>query len=236
MTNVCLPGDVVESFFDSSGDVQIVGRGLVKIPGREDALSVNQPGIRVSLQGKQWIDVSARRYVPAKGDYVLGVVVSSQGDFFRVDIGAVDIASLHYLSFEGATKRNRPNLRNGDLIYAKVFEASKHAEAELTCVDETGRARGMGALPARGFVFRTSLNLVRRILSPSSQLLAAIGDAIKYEITCGLNGRVWVDAREPSEIVTVYNIIEESEFIRESDIPAFVEQKIQFFRGCALPA
>ena len=38
----------------------------------------------------------------------------------RVDIGTAEPASLSYLAFEGATKRNRPNVTVGDLVYAKV--------------------------------------------------------------------------------------------------------------------
>jgi hypothetical protein len=30
------------------------------------------------------------------------------------------IASLSYLAFEGATKRNRPNVNVGDIVYAQV--------------------------------------------------------------------------------------------------------------------
>ena len=37
-----------------------------------------------------------------------------------MDIGTAEPASLSYLAFEGATKRNRPNVSVGDLVYAKV--------------------------------------------------------------------------------------------------------------------
>jgi exosome complex component RRP40 len=40
---------------------------------------------------------------------------------FRVDIGTSQLASLSYMAFEGATKRNRPNVNVGDIVYAKVF-------------------------------------------------------------------------------------------------------------------
>ena len=51
------------------------------------------------------------QYVPVRGEFVLGVVTMKAGDTFRVDIGANEIASLSYLSFEGATKRNRPDVK-----------------------------------------------------------------------------------------------------------------------------
>ena len=33
------------------------------------------------------------------------------GDVFKVDFGGSEQASLSYLAFEGATKRNRPNVQ-----------------------------------------------------------------------------------------------------------------------------
>ena len=37
----------------------------------------------------------------------------------RVDIGTSEPASLSYLAFESATKKNRPNVNTGDIVYAK---------------------------------------------------------------------------------------------------------------------
>ncbi len=54
-----------------------------------------------------WVDCHSRRYVAARGENVVGVVTSKAGDFFRVDIGVAETASLSYLAFESATKKNR---------------------------------------------------------------------------------------------------------------------------------
>ena len=51
------------------------------------------------------------QYVPIKGEHVIGIVTQKAGDIFRVDIGGSDQASLSFLSFEGATKRNRPDVK-----------------------------------------------------------------------------------------------------------------------------
>lgn len=51
------------------------------------------------------------QYVPTKGDAVIGIVTSKTGDIFKVDVGGSEQASLSYLAFEGATKRNRPNVQ-----------------------------------------------------------------------------------------------------------------------------
>lgn len=51
------------------------------------------------------------QYVPVKGDHVIGIVTGKVGDVFRLDVGGSEQASLSYLAFEGATKRNRPNVQ-----------------------------------------------------------------------------------------------------------------------------
>ncbi|XP_051699851.1 exosome complex component RRP40 isoform X2 [Oryctolagus cuniculus] len=61
--------------------------------------------------GVYWVDSQQKRYVPVKGDHVIGIVTAKSGDIFKVDVGGSEPASLSYLAFEGATKRNRPNVQ-----------------------------------------------------------------------------------------------------------------------------
>lgn len=75
-----------------------------------------------------WLDCHSRRYLASRSENVLGTVLSKQGDGFRVDIGAAEPAWLSYLAFEGATKKNRPNVNVGDVVYAKLLVASRWAE------------------------------------------------------------------------------------------------------------
>ena len=56
---------------------------------------------------------SLQQYVPVKGESVVGIVTTKSGDVFKVDVGGSEQASLSYLAFEGATKRNRPNVQVG---------------------------------------------------------------------------------------------------------------------------
>jgi exosome complex component RRP40 len=74
------------------------------------------------------------QYIPAVEDNVVGVVRDKQGEQYRVDIGASHTALLPFLAFEGATKRNRPNLQVGTLVYARVVMANKDMEPEISCI------------------------------------------------------------------------------------------------------
>jgi exosome complex RNA-binding protein Rrp4 len=52
------------------------------------------------------------KYVPIAQENVIGTIVGRAGvDGWRVDIGGAHQANLDGLAFEGATKRNKPNLK-----------------------------------------------------------------------------------------------------------------------------
>jgi exosome complex component RRP40 len=56
-------------------------------------------------------EISYSQYVPAPQELVIGVVTQKVGEGYRVDVGSAHPASLDGLAFEGATKRNKPNLK-----------------------------------------------------------------------------------------------------------------------------
>ncbi|KIL67959.1 hypothetical protein M378DRAFT_177175 [Amanita muscaria Koide BX008] len=177
---------------------------------------------------KWWVDNNSRRYIPAPQESVVGVVVQRLGESYRVDIGSAHYASLDMLAFEGATKRNRPNLKVcirsifsilwtvlyhllsevGSLIYARVSLAHKDMEPELECFDaQTRKAEGFGELKG-GFVVRCSLKMCRNLLDPKHFLLPMIGTRVPFNAAVGLNGRVWVNAKEVKQVIAVTRCIE----------------------------
>ena len=56
---------------------------------------------------------------------------------------------MSYLAFEGATKKNKPSINTGDVVYAKIVTASKDMEPELVCVDAYGKKAGLGQLTGK---------------------------------------------------------------------------------------
>ncbi|KAF5385653.1 hypothetical protein D9757_005565 [Collybiopsis confluens] len=159
-------------------------------------------------RSKWWVESNARRYVPAPQESVIGVVVQKQGEGFRVDIGSAHSANLDGLAFEGATKRNRPNLKIGSLVYARVSLAHKDMEPELECFDaQTRKAEGFGELKS-GFLVRCSLRMCRQLLDPNHFLLPLLGSLLPLEIAVGLNGRVWVNSQDAKRIIAITQAIE----------------------------
>lgn len=157
---------------------------------------------------KWWIEINSRRYVPAPQESVVGIIVGRSGENWRVDIGSAHMALLDGLAFEGATKRNRPNLKVGALVYARVSLAHKDMEPELECFDaQTRKAAEFGELKG-GFMTRCSLQICRQLLDPKHFLLPFLGSRFPLEVAVGTNGRVWINTKEVKRTIAIARCIE----------------------------
>ncbi|XP_006629821.1 exosome complex component RRP40 [Lepisosteus oculatus] len=210
---VLLPGDVFS--FESPGSESNIQDKVICGPGLRrngDEILVCKSGIlRHKEPNLYWIDSQQKRYVPAKGECVIGIVTAKSGDVFKVDVGGSEQASLSYLAFEGATKRNRPNVQVGDLVYSQFIIANKDMEPELVCIDSSGRANGMGVFGTGGLLFKVSLGLVRKLLVPQSEIVKDLEKIFPFEMVVGMNGRIWVKARSTQQTLIVANILESCE-------------------------
>ncbi|XP_023184371.1 exosome complex component RRP40 isoform X2 [Xiphophorus maculatus] len=190
--------------------------GEILLPGDEfccgpkDTLPLTDSGKSERLVAGPGLRRSGDRllYVPAKGETVIGIVTVKSGDVFKVDIGGSEVASLSYLAFEGATKRNRPNIQVGDLLLAQLVVANKDMEPELVCIDGSGRANGMGVFGTGGLLIKVSLGLVRRLLAPRSDLRADLEQLFPCELAVGMNGRVWVRAGAVQQTLVLANLLQ----------------------------
>ena len=214
-----MPGEDIS--MDSKAGL-VVGPGLRREEG--ERILVTRPGLlrtkNVNEKEVCWVDCHSKRYVATRGENVIGVVLAKVGDIFRVDIGTAEPASLSYLAFEGATKRNRPNVSVGDIVYAKLLVASSYTESELVCVDSYGKKAGMGVLTGGGFMFSVSLNLVRKLLSPDCCLLTKLGETAPFEVAVGMNGRIWMRARSVKETMVLAQALQAAELMTNSEIAA----------------
>ncbi|XP_053610218.1 exosome complex component RRP40 [Plodia interpunctella] len=214
--DVVLPGDFCEEIEVAGEKAKVIlGPGLRK---EIDKIYITKPGVlRKRAPNTFWVDSYQKRYVPSRGENVIGIVIQKAGDIFRVDVGGSCPASLSYLSFENATKKNRPEVQIGDVVYAKMLVASKDMEPEIVCVDSTGKKGRMGVL-TDGFVFKCSLNLVRKILNPNCPLLNSLKNEWPFEIAAGMNGRIWIKANTMRETIAVGNAILGSEYLTDDEI------------------
>jgi len=224
VNQVVLPGDeiLLEVDPDDNQRRTVLGPGLRQ---QEDRVIAIKAGVlRKHEPSTYWIDCRQKKYVAVKGDNVIGIVTSTGGDVFRVDIGTSEYASLSYLAFEGATKRNRPNIKVGDLVFSKLLVASKGVEPELVCIDGKGRSSGLGVLPDGGFLVNIPSYMARRLLANNSSLLKSLGNPLPYEIAVGLNGRVWLKCRSVRETLDIAHIISRMEQYSSNELKVAVRK------------
>lgn len=210
----------------------ILGPGLRHV---DDKVLASKAGVlKQRAANTFWIDSFQKRYIPSKGETVIGLVVMKAGDIFRVDIGASEPAALSYLAFEGATKKNRPDVNVGDLVFAKLLVAYKDFESELICVDSLGKKLKLGVLSG-GFVFSCSINLARRLRNAECPLIDSIKKHIQVpvEIVIGMNGKVWINARNVKDIIAVGNAILAAEHKTDAEIDDMCDQVAALFTGVA---
>ncbi|KAL4424272.1 hypothetical protein ABPG75_001573 [Micractinium tetrahymenae] len=192
--------------------------GVVRIGGGvaqegEQLLATKAGVLRRARGGKLWVEARQKRYVPSPEDVVIGRIIDKHSESYAVDIWAPFRALLPVLAFEGATKRNRPHLQIGDLVYCRVESAHRDLEPVLACTDAAGKASGFAHLKG-GMLVEVSTTHARALLSrPPAAVLSALGRALQFELAVGQNGRVWLDAPSPGTVVLVANAIQSSEFL-----------------------
>jgi exosome complex component RRP40 len=134
-----------------------------------------------------------RRYYPTMNDRIVGIVIDrigttdeGGGDLYRIDINAAHYGVLSNLEFAGATKRNKPILQTGQIVYCRVLNdtsstATNNADEPilLSCLngpydagipskDWTTKENCYGELRNGGTVCRISMPLARSLLSSAT--------------------------------------------------------------------
>ena len=216
--DIVLPGEMAKDHIlekASNKNKVILGPGLKR---DADNIYICKAGIFKKKYHKLWVDGLQKRYIPARDETVVGIVTKKIGDYFRVDIGASEQATIYFLAFEGATKKIRPMLNIGDVIFAKLLMACPDMEPELVCVNSVGSKEKLGILGDDGFLFTCSLHLVRKILNPQCKLLKILGEGLKFEIAVGMNGKIWVRGIDVDTTIAVGDAILDAEVLTNSQI------------------
>lgn len=224
---VVLPGDVVPTAAPTASALKL-GPGVLPTLGAETRGSVTATscGALGHIPTKQkrhdapgtsvvhgwYVESAARRYVPQAGDRVIGQVTNRGMESYTVTLWSAQAAALPVLAFEGATRRNRPNLDIGALVYARVVRAEPWTEPELSCVDATsGKSDGLEELKAAAgdvaMVWPVSLGLARSLLRPQHALLRHVAAHFSFEAVVGANGLVWVRTATPAQAVALGHVL-----------------------------
>jgi len=227
VNQVVFPGGVISL----KPNVKVrVGPGLMQ--DKDSVVSSKFGILRQSGQNRLWVDNSQKRYIPLVEDLVVGVVIEKHVENYRIDIGGTQYARLPSLSFEGASKRNRPNIPVGGLVYARVVVSNKDMDTELSCTSVhfkkdwvTGESL-FGELIG-GYCFKCSLSLARTLLEEKCLVLSSLGKHIPFELAIGANGIIWINSSSPLHTVLITNAILNSEHMSDRSIQEMVVKLVE---------
>ncbi|KAI8904365.1 hypothetical protein EDD86DRAFT_77903 [Gorgonomyces haynaldii] len=198
-----LPGQTLEL-----EDVSRLGPGLLEI--NNDILCTKTGILRNAGAGRYYVDSHQKRYIPSLNEPVIGIVTGKAGENYKVDIKSAHSAYLSFFAFEGATKRNKPNLQNQSIVFARVSVAHPDMEPEIECMGTTGFSMGFGELKD-GFLIQISLELSRTLFDSKHPILQAFSSTFPFEMAVGMNGLVWINAQSPRDIIALSNCIKEAD-------------------------
>ncbi|KAK4175664.1 putative exosome complex exonuclease RRP40 [Triangularia setosa] len=218
---IVLPGDTIPPHLIPSSTTKPLrlGPGLRHVPPSDIVPVVAGQLITNHQKNSMWVEYNNNRYLPTPGDLIIAQITRSGPDFYYCLLSPyTPHATLPHLSFESATKKTRPQLLPGSLVYARVILANKHMDPEIECVSQsTGKSDGLGELKG-GMVFDVSLQFARRLLMSRSreegkvEVLELLGEeGLAFEIAVGRNGKIWVGGEDVKVVVAVGRALRETD-------------------------
>lgn len=162
-------------------------------------------------------------------DFVVGIVTVRTAEFYKVDINyGVYQAILKTLAFDGATRKNRPNLNVGSLVYARVTTSSTFCEPELECTSADGVRNDEGFGPIKdGVLARCSSSFSQqylfldfmlsfcRLQLVGHTLLKKLGSHFAFESIIGANGLFVIRSSDPELSKDLADSIKAAERVSE---------------------
>ncbi|KAL2144497.1 hypothetical protein VTI28DRAFT_9002 [Corynascus sepedonium] len=223
--SVVLPGETIDPSLIPSDPKKALrlGPGLRHIPPTDIVPTVAGQLVTNPVKNSMWIEYNSNRYIPSQNDIVLAQVLRSATDFYLCSLSPHTApATLPHLAFESATKKTRPILNPGQLVYARVALANRHMDPELECVSaSTGKADGLGPITGPGCAFDVSLGFARRLLMARSREDGGVGvlemlggeegGGLAFETAVGRNGKVWVGSESARTVVLVGRALQETD-------------------------
>lgn len=235
---IVLAGDIITHIVKKYVTrVVVIGNGLMQVKDplnhETDEIQVVQSGIlQFESPGNFWVETNEKRYQPKIGDPIVGIIEQKLGmNGYLVNVNGRCAAFLPLLEFDGASKRNHPNLKEGSLIYARLASDSIYIEPELSCKVKSGVRKDWMTGEAyygkleNGLSGTCSLHLARKLLNNECKILKVISSRVPFEIAVGINGRFWVCAQKNDQTILIYNAILNSEFLNDiKEMEAMVEE------------
>lgn len=185
MYKVVVPGDFISDEVTRAGEGTYVADG--KIYAMKYGIVDDKDEIKVvALSGK---------YVPSRGDIVIGKIIEISYPYWIVDIGSPYEGRLHMSELvKGDEKRIEfgsmdKYLDLGDLIVAKVLSVDPLMRVDLSLKEEF-------KIGGRGRLLEISHTKVPRVIGRSGSMIKMLKEKCNCFIFIAKNGRIWINGSE----------------------------------------
>ena len=194
--DLVIPGQIL------ADDEYYSGRGTFKENGKVCSSLLG----RVSLRNKKIRVIPLKsKYVPKKGDVVIGKINDVRFSMWDVDINSPYSGILPAFEVFGREKKELNKVYDvGDVLFLRVVDVDEIKKAKLGL-----KGRGMGKFKG-GIIVDISPTKVPRLIGKKGSMINMIKDKTNCKIVVGQNGLVWVKGNEDMEQLTreVIHLIE----------------------------
>ena len=186
--DLVIPGQIL------ADDEYYSGRGTFKENGK---ICSSLMGL-VSLRNKKLRVIPLKsKYVPKKGDVVIGKINDVRFSMWDVDINSPYSGILPAFEVFGREKKELNKVYDvGDVLFLRVVDVDEIKKAKLGL-----KGRGMGKFKG-GIIVDIAPTKVPRLIGKKGSMINMIKDKTNCKIVVGQNGLVWVKGDEDMEQLT----------------------------------
>lgn len=186
--NFVIPGQVL------ADDDYYSGRGTFKENGKICSYLMG----RVSLRNKKIRVIPLKsKYIPKKGDVVIGKIKDVKFSMWDVDINSPYSGILPAFEVFNKDKKELNKVFDvGDVLFLRVVDVDEIKKAKLGL-----KGRGMGKFKG-GIMVDIAPTKVPRLIGKKGSMINMIKDKTNCKIIVGQNGLVWVKGEEDMEQLT----------------------------------
>ena len=186
--DLVIPGQIL------ADDEYYSGRGTFKENGKVCSSLMG----RVSLRNKKLRVIPLKsKYVPKKGDVVIGKINDVRFSMWEVDINSPYSGILPAFEVFGREKKELNKVYDvGDVLFLRVVDVDEIKKAKLGL-----KGRGMGKFKG-GIIVDIAPTKVPRLIGKKGSMINMIKDKTNCKIVVGQNGLVWVKGDEDMEQLT----------------------------------
>ncbi len=218
---IVVPGDMLGE------DPKLAGIGTYVQDGRVYSANYGLVDRRTNIK----VRPLSGRYIPARGDLVIGKVVDMTFSNWFADINAPYEGMLHISEFpERVDPANMAKyLHVGELIIARVADVDPTMKVELTMRDEQLRVLKQGR------VIDISHVKIPRVIGRNGSMISMLKKDLNVSIFVGQNGRIWLkgdDKRVDLAIRTIFKIEREAHTSGLTDkIKDYISKELEELRN-----